>query len=54
MSVLAFVEITDKSIRKSSLEAVGYAAHLAGMLNTTATAVAIGEVSGDELAAWAK
>ncbi len=51
MSVLAFVEITDKSIRKSSLEAVGYAARLAGMLNTTATAVAIGEVSGDELAA---
>ncbi len=51
MSVLAFVEITDKSIRKSSLEAVGYAAHLAAKLNTTATAVAIGEVSGDDLAA---
>jgi electron transfer flavoprotein alpha subunit len=54
MSVLAFVEITDKSIRKSSLEAVGYAAQVAGMLNTTATAVVIGEVSGDELAVLGK
>jgi electron transfer flavoprotein alpha subunit len=51
MSVLAFVEITDQSVRKSSLEAVGYAAQVAAMLNTTVTAIAIGEATSEELAA---
>ncbi|CAN5138094.1 electron transfer flavoprotein subunit alpha/FixB family protein [soil metagenome] len=39
MSVLVFTEASKTKIRKSSLEAVNYAAHIAGKLGTTVTAV---------------
>ncbi len=39
MSVLVFTEASKTKIRKSSLEAVNYAAHIAGQLGTTVTAV---------------
>jgi electron transfer flavoprotein alpha subunit len=49
MSILAFVEIAEGAIRKTSLEAVGYAAEVAKMRNTTATAVVLGEIASSEL-----
>jgi electron transfer flavoprotein alpha subunit len=39
MAVLVYTEAAKGKIRKSSLEAVNYAAHIAGMLGTTVTAV---------------
>ena len=51
MSVLIFVEIADGAIKKSSLEAVAYGARVAGLQNTTATALVIGNVPADQLAA---
>jgi electron transfer flavoprotein alpha subunit len=49
MSILAFVEIAEGAVKKSSLEAVGYAAEVAKMRNTSATAVVLGEISSTEL-----
>jgi electron transfer flavoprotein alpha subunit len=49
MSILVFIEIADGEIKKSSFEAAAYAAELAKMKNTSATAVVIGEVSKDAL-----
>jgi electron transfer flavoprotein alpha subunit len=49
MSILVFIEIADGEIKKSSFEAASYAAELAKMKDTTASAVVIGEVSKDAL-----
>ncbi|MBC7919895.1 MAG: electron transfer flavoprotein subunit alpha/FixB family protein [Ferruginibacter sp.] len=51
MSVLIFVEIADGIVKNSSLEAVAYGARVAGLQNTTATALVIGNVSSDQLTA---
>lgn len=48
MSVLVFVESVDGSIKKSSREAVSYAALLGEQLNTTATALILGAVEKEE------
>jgi electron transfer flavoprotein alpha subunit len=50
MSVLVFVEIDNGAIKKTSLEAVYYGAQVAASQGTTATAVAIGDISSDALA----
>lgn len=50
MSVLAFVETADGAVKKSAFEVVGYAAEVAKMLNTTATAVVLGEIAESQLA----
>jgi electron transfer flavoprotein alpha subunit len=49
MSILAFVEIAEGEVRKSSLEAVGYAAEIAKGKGTTATAVVLGEIATNQL-----
>lgn len=49
MSILAFVEIAEGAVRKSSLEAVGYAAEIAKGKGTTASAVVLGEIAPAEL-----
>ncbi|TAE48529.1 MAG: electron transfer flavoprotein subunit alpha/FixB family protein [Cytophagales bacterium] len=50
MSILVFVEVADKEIRGSSLEAVGYGAELAKMTNSTAVALVIGnEASAEQI-----
>lgn len=54
MSVLAFIEIADGAIKKSSLEAAGYAVEVAKMQNTTASAVVLGEASASELQSLGK
>lgn len=43
MSVLIYTEIGKGSIKKSSLEAVNYGSRIAKQLNTTATAVVVGD-----------
>lgn len=43
MSVLVYAEIAKGKVKKSSLEAVNYGSRLAKQLNTTATAVVIGD-----------
>jgi electron transfer flavoprotein alpha subunit len=48
MSVLTFIEIADGAIRKTSLEAVGYAAEIARLQNTSVTALVLGEVPAAE------
>lgn len=50
MSVLVFIETDEGAVKKSSLEAVGYAAEVAKMTGTTATALAIGPIAADALA----
>ena len=50
MSVLVFTEAGKGKIRKSSLEAVNYAAHIAGKLGTTVTAVIDGATEASILA----
>ncbi len=50
MSVLIFIELADGEIKKSSLEALYYGAKVAEMTGGTATALAIGEATGSELA----
>lgn len=50
MSILAFVETAEGTIKKSSLEAVSYAAEVARLKNTTATAIVLGEIPANELA----
>lgn len=50
MSILVFIEISEGEIKKSSLEAVSYAAGIGGDV----TAIAFGEASNDALAAAGK
>ena len=50
MSILVFIEISEGEIKKSSLEAVSYAAGIGGDV----TAIAFGEASNDTLAAAGK
>lgn len=47
MAVLVFVEAAKGKVRKSSLEAVNYAAHIAGMLGTTVTAAIAAETEAN-------
>jgi electron transfer flavoprotein alpha subunit len=54
MSVLVFAESWDGKFKKSTFEAVSYAAHVAGQTGTSATAVVIGNVSDDDLALLGK
>jgi electron transfer flavoprotein alpha subunit len=49
MSVIVYTEVAKGKIKKSSLEAVSYASKLAALLNTTATAVIIGDVDVADL-----
>jgi electron transfer flavoprotein alpha subunit len=49
MSVLVFTENWDGKFKKSSYELVSYAASVAGMLGTTATALSVGDVAVEEL-----
>ncbi len=51
MSVLIFVEIDNGAIKKSSQEAIYYGAKVAESTRSTATVLAIGEVSDDALKA---
>lgn len=50
MSVLLFAENSNGSLKKAVLEAASYAYDLAGKLGTHVEAVAIGDISGEELA----
>jgi electron transfer flavoprotein alpha subunit len=47
MSVLVFLDQSDGNIKKSSLEAAGYASKIAQQLNTSAEAIVFGTVSDD-------
>ena len=49
MSVLIYAENSKGKLKKSSFEAASYAYSVAGMLNTDAIAISIGEVSNEEL-----
>ena len=49
MSVIVYTEVAKGKIKKSSLEAVSYASKLAAQLNTTATAVIIGDADVADL-----
>lgn len=49
MSLLIYTEIAKGKIKKSSLEAVNYGSRIAAELNTTATAVVIGEADLSDL-----
>ena len=49
MSVLIYTEIAKGKVKKSSLEAVNYGSRIAAQLNTTATAVIIGEADLSDL-----
>ncbi len=49
MSVIVYTEVSKGKIKKSSLEAVSYASKLAAQLNTTATAVIVGDVDVTDL-----
>ena len=49
MSVLVYTENWDGKFKKLSFELVSYATGVAGMLNTTVTAVSIGKVDDSEL-----
>ena len=50
MSVLIFVELDGGKIKKSSQEAIFYGAKVAGMMNTSATAIIVGQATDGELA----
>ena len=50
MSVLVYTENWDGAFKKLSFELVSYAAKVAEMMDTTVTALSIGNVSDDELA----
>ena len=50
MSVLIFTEIDNGALKKSSLEAVYYGSEVAKLKGTTATVLAIGTATDDELA----
>ncbi len=47
MSVLVYIDSADKEIKKSSFEAISYAAEVAKMKNTDCLGFIMGEVSGD-------
>ncbi|MDX2190589.1 MAG: electron transfer flavoprotein subunit alpha/FixB family protein [Bacteroidota bacterium] len=49
MSVLAYLEIADQKIKKSSLEIATFASELAKKMNTQAIAIAIGQAPGSEI-----
>lgn len=49
MSVLVYTEVAKGKIKKSSLEAVNYGSRIAEQLNTTATAVIIGDADVSDL-----
>ena len=49
MAVLVYAEISDGEVKKSSFEAVSYAAELAQKFNTTVTAVVLGTASQEAL-----
>ncbi|MCX6273296.1 MAG: electron transfer flavoprotein subunit alpha/FixB family protein [Bacteroidetes bacterium] len=49
MSVLVFIENWDGKFKKLSFELISYASKVAEMLNTSAVALSIGEVSDEEL-----
>jgi electron transfer flavoprotein alpha subunit len=49
MAILVFAESSEGEIKKSSLEAVSYAAEVAKKKNTTVVAIAIGSLSSDVL-----
>lgn len=49
MSVLIYTEIAKGKVKKSSLEAVNYGSRIAKQLNTTATAVVIGDADLSDL-----
>ncbi len=49
MSVLVFAESTQSKFKKSTFEIVSYASAVAKQLNTTVTALSIGDVSDEEL-----
>jgi len=50
MSVLVYTENWDGKFKKQSFELVSYASAVAGMMNTSLTALTIGKADGDELA----
>ncbi|MBK0381109.1 electron transfer flavoprotein subunit alpha/FixB family protein [Mucilaginibacter segetis] len=54
MSVLIYAENADGKFKKSTFEAVSYAKAIADQNNTGLTAISIGDVSSDELAALGK
>ena len=54
MSVLVYTENTEGKFKKSAFEAVTYARAIADGLNTSLTAVAIGDVGDDELSKLGK
>jgi electron transfer flavoprotein alpha subunit len=49
MSVLIYTEIAKGKVKKSSLEAVNYGSRIAAQLNTTATAVIVGDADLSDL-----
>ncbi|MGQ0827207.1 MAG: electron transfer flavoprotein subunit alpha/FixB family protein [Bacteroidota bacterium] len=49
MSILVYTEISKGKIKKSSLEAVNYGSRIAAQLNTTATAVVVGDADVSDL-----
>lgn len=49
MSVLIYTEIAKGKVKKSSLEAVNYGSRIAAQLNTTATAVIVGDADVSDL-----
>ncbi len=49
MSVLVFIETDEGTVKKSALEATGYASEVAKMTGTTATAVVIGAIEASAL-----
>ena len=49
MSVIVYTEVSKGKIKKSSLEAVSYASKLAAQLNTTATAIIVGDIDVADL-----
>lgn len=49
MSVLVYTEIAKGKIKKSSLEAVNYGSRIATQLNTSVTAVIVGDADVSEL-----
>lgn len=49
MSVLVFIETAEGAVKKSALEATGYAAEIAKKTGTTTTAIVIGSIEAGEL-----
>ena len=54
MSVLVYVEHADGKLKKTALEVVSYAKAIADQLNTSLSAVSIGSIADEELAALGK